>query len=104
MSLLSSNQSNISKMILLLVGTATFFTYKDQPSLIIPEKNYSLNINKRQEDKEYFLKHEIMPTPLEEKGVEPLIEMKVIKRIMVKYNKPTPLVFTSVEDNRGFIG
>lgn len=57
----------------------------------------------KQETISCFLKHKIMPDTFKNIETEPLIDMPIIKRIRVKFNKPVPLEFESVEDNRGFI-
>ena len=101
-----STQSNATPISIALVGTASMLSFVGQPDTIqlFPTKLYNYEYEQKQEAITYLLKHEIMPTTFENTDIAPLIDMPIIKRIKVKFNKSVPLEFTSVEDNKGFIG
>lgn len=50
---------------------------------------------------DYLLKHEVM-SPFYEQA-EAIIEVPIVKKIKVKFNKPVKLQFESVENEKGFI-
>lgn len=101
----SSSQSYSIPKIACLVGTASLFSFgmlHNSEPINSFDKNFSFE--QKQEEKPYYLQHEIMPQILKKMETEPIIEIPTFKTIEVTYNKPTRLQFTSVENNQGFLG
>ena len=72
-------------------------------SKLLPSKSYTYTYEQKQKLNTYLLYHEIMPDSFENTIMEPLIEMPTIKSVRAKFNKPTLLKFTCIEDDEGFI-
>ncbi len=76
----------------------------DEPQ-IIPTDTYKIDFAFKQSDRiNISLKHEIdQKGQIETVPEEKLVDMPVTQRIRIKIGQVTPLVFTSVEDEEGFI-
>lgn len=102
--------SNATRHIVLLAGTTSMLLLT-QPHThdMVPSQFYSHDYHYNSEQPYmldsylYRLKHELMPGALLEGNAEPLVDMPIFKSINVVLNKPEPLEFTSVENDRGFI-
>ena len=101
-----STQSNATHITIVLAGTVSLLSYFGQSgaTMLVPSKSYNCEFARKEERVSYLLKHEVMPATFENTDIEPLIDMPIIKKIRVKFNRPTHLEFHSVEDNKGFIG
>ena len=101
------NQSTFTNIALVLVGTASMFS-DNQHNInnSIPSKSYHCECKQKQNLDTYSLKHEITQNKFGNGIKEILIDMPVVKQISVKFNKIniTPLEFTCVENNEGFVG
>jgi hypothetical protein len=101
-----STQSNAIPITTVFIGTSSLLPYFGQSgtTMLVPSKSYKYKFVQKEESVSYLLKHEVMPATFENTDIEPLIDMPIIKKIRVKFNRPMHLEFHSVEDNKGFIG
>ena len=104
-------QSNASIALCCLLGTTSMaFANPFNNADLTPSQeiyyNYQVNqeqYNKTQESGKYLLKHEVMYNYQEITEIETILEIPTVKSIQVKFNKPTQLEFTCVENSKGFI-
>ncbi|MCK5741689.1 MAG: hypothetical protein KAH48_05685 [Chlorobi bacterium] len=93
-------------MSLIVVSTASMLptSYSNEVN-IIPMKTHDYEYQQSPDLVDYSLSHERSQVPFSIESEDPVIDMLPTRTISVKFNriKITPLEFTSVEDNEGFI-
>jgi len=103
---LPNSTNSVLKMIG-IIGTASIISFS-------PSSNFGAKIpvNKNRYSYEctsenqcfYQLKNEPMQYLLDQNHDEPIIDIKNVKTMKVKFNKPKRLEFYSVENEEGFLG
>ena len=102
----SSSTNSVCKMAI-GIGAASLISLNFTPDLI--HKAYADSYMYQYEytsETQYFyqLKHETMQTLLHQNDSEPIIDVPIVKKIKVKFNKPQKLSFNAVENEEGFLG
>lgn len=100
-------QGSAAGIALALVGTASIIYGNSLNSNEISLTNfYPYEYTQSQElmySGDYLLKHELMRAFMQGEIAEPLVEMPIVKKVKMKFKKPTPLEFVSMEDDEDFI-
>ena len=101
----NSSNATIKITLALLSTTSLLFQNCNVPfeSELMPKKTYNLEYGNSQRKNKYYLKHETSDSKNNNEFNDVLISPPIIKTMKVKFKKPTPLIFASIEDDEGFI-
>lgn len=89
------------------IGTASLLSFNFTPDIINQvhtDTSYRYQYECTSENQCFYqLKHEAMAQVSQQDDLEPIVDMPVVKKIKVKFNKPQKLSFHAVENEEGFL-